>query len=103
VTRYVIIGAGGIGVTFAAELQRAGRDVVLVARGAQLDALRAGELRYSRPDETRLLDLPAIGDPGEIELTVDDVLVLATKTQDVEPVIAHWARRPVRQADGTLP
>jgi len=102
VTRYVIIGAGGIGVTFAAELQRAGRDVVLVARGAQLDALRAGELRYSRPDETRLLDLPAIGDPGEIELTVDDVLVLATKTQDVEPVIAHWARRPVRQADGTL-
>jgi glycine/D-amino acid oxidase-like deaminating enzyme len=42
--RYVIIGAGGIGVTFAAELHRAGRDVVLVARGAQLDALRSGEL-----------------------------------------------------------
>jgi thiosulfate/3-mercaptopyruvate sulfurtransferase len=100
--RYVIVGAGGIGVTFAAELHRAGRDVVLVARGVQLDALRSGELRYARPDGTRRLDLPAVGDPGEIELTAGDVLVLATKTQDVEPVIAQWARRPVRQADGAV-
>jgi ketopantoate reductase len=34
VSRYVIIGAGGIGVTLAAQLQGAGREVVLVARGA---------------------------------------------------------------------
>jgi thiosulfate/3-mercaptopyruvate sulfurtransferase len=101
VSRYVIVGAGGIGVTLAAELQRAGRDVVLVARGAQLAALRAGELQYARPDGTRRLDLPAAGDPGEIDLVADDVLVLATKTQDVEPVIAQWASRPVRLADGT--
>jgi len=100
VSRYVIVGAGGIGVTFAAELQRVGRDVVLVARGAQLAALRAGQLRYARPDGSRLLDLRSIGDPSEIDLTADDVLVLATKTQDVEPVIAQWAPRPVRLADG---
>jgi len=102
VSRYVIVGAGGIGVTFAAELQRSGRDVVLVARGAQLAALRAGEVRYARPDRTRRLELPAVGDPGEIELDAGDVLVLATKTQDVEPVIAQWAPRPVRLADGTV-
>jgi thiosulfate/3-mercaptopyruvate sulfurtransferase len=101
-SRYVIVGAGGIGVTFAAELQRAGRDVVLVARGAQLAAVRAGELLYARPDGTRRLDLPAIADPSEIELTADDVLLLATKTQDVEPVIAQWAPRPVRLANGTV-
>jgi thiosulfate/3-mercaptopyruvate sulfurtransferase len=100
-SRYVIVGAGGIGVTVAAELQRAGGEVALVARGAQLAAVRAGELRYARPDGTRRLDLRGIGDPGEIELTADDVLVLATKTQDVEPVIAQWAPRPVRLADGT--
>jgi thiosulfate/3-mercaptopyruvate sulfurtransferase len=102
VSRYVIVGAGGIGVTFAAELQSTGRDVVVVARGAQLAALRDGAVRYARPDGTRRLELPAIGDPSEIELTPGDVLVLATKTQDVEPVIAQWAPRPVRLADGTL-
>jgi thiosulfate/3-mercaptopyruvate sulfurtransferase len=101
VSRYLIVGAGGIGVTFAAELQRAGREVVLVARGSQLAALRAGQLRYARPDGTRPLSLPGIGAPDEIELADGDVLVLATKTQDVEPVIAQWARRPVKQADGT--
>ena len=101
-SRYVIVGAGGIGVTFAAELQRAGREVVLVSRGAQLAALRDGQLRYARPDGTRQLDVAAIGDPSEVELALGDVLVLATKTQDVEPVIAQWAPRPVRQADGTV-
>jgi thiosulfate/3-mercaptopyruvate sulfurtransferase len=100
-SRYVIVGAGGIGVTFAAELQRAGRDVALVARGAQLAAVRAGGLQYARPDGTRRLNLHTIGDPSEIELTADDVLVLATKTQDIEPAIAQWAPRPVRLADGT--
>ena len=74
--------------------------MVLVARGAQLAAMRAGELRYARPDGNRRLCLPGIGDPGELELTPDDVLLLATKTQDVEPVIAQWAPRPIRLADG---
>jgi thiosulfate/3-mercaptopyruvate sulfurtransferase len=100
VTRYIIIGAGGVGVTVAAELQRAGREVVLVARGTQLAFLRAGKLRYARPDGVRYLDLPAVGDPAEVDLTPDDVLVLATKTQDAEAAIADWAWRPVAHADG---
>jgi thiosulfate/3-mercaptopyruvate sulfurtransferase len=99
-SRYIVVGAGGVGVTIAAELQRAGRDVVLVARGAQLDFLRAGKLRYTRPDGARLLDLPVAGDPGEVELTPDDVLVLATKTQDAAEAIADWAGQPVRYPDG---
>jgi thiosulfate/3-mercaptopyruvate sulfurtransferase len=101
VSRYIIIGAGGVGVTAAAELQRAGREVVVVARGAQLAFLRAGKLRYARPDGVRYLDLPAVGDPGEVDLTPDDVLVLATKTQDAEAAIADWAWRPVAHVDGT--
>jgi len=100
VTRYVIIGAGAVGVTLAAELQRAGEDVVLAARGAQLAALRAGTMRYVRPDGTRILDLPSVGGPAELDLTADDVLVLATKSQDVEQAAADWAWRPVAQAGG---
>jgi thiosulfate/3-mercaptopyruvate sulfurtransferase len=98
--RYIIIGAGAVGVTIAAELQRVGRDVLLVARGGQLAALRAGTLRYARPDGTRLLRLSAAAGPGEAALRDGDVLVLATKTQDADPVLADWAWRPVASAAG---
>ena len=100
-SRYIVIGAGGVGVSIAAELQRAGREVVVVARGAQLEFLRAGKMRYTRPDGARYLELPVIGDPAEVDLTPDDVLVLATKTQDAETAVADWAWRPVRDPDGT--
>jgi ketopantoate reductase len=100
-TRYIIIGAGAVGITFAAELQGAGRDVVVAARGAQLAALRAGTMRYHRPDGSRTLDLPAVAAPDELELTPADVLVLATKTQDAEQAAGGWAWRPVRCPDGS--
>ncbi|OAA27530.1 ketopantoate reductase [Frankia sp. EI5c] len=93
--RYVIIGAGAAGVTLAAELSRVGRPAVLVARGRQLELARAGKLRYFRPDGARTLDLPAVGGPAEIALEADDVLVLATKTQQAEEALAEWARAPV--------
>jgi thiosulfate/3-mercaptopyruvate sulfurtransferase len=100
VNRYIVIGAGAIGVTLAAELRRAGRDVLVVARGSQLDALRAGTLRYARPDGTRVLDLPAAAGPDEVTLAGGDVLIVATKTQDADAVLADWAWRPVASAGG---
>ena len=41
VMRYIVLGAGAIGGTIGGRLAQAGHDVVLVARGAHLDALRA--------------------------------------------------------------
>ncbi|MEX5709050.1 rhodanese-like domain-containing protein [Parafrankia sp. FMc6] len=95
-SRYVIIGAGAVGATVAAQLHGAGIDAVLVARGANLEALRAGGLRYIRPDSDRRLPLPAVGGPDEIDLLPGDVLVLATKSQDTEALVAQWAWQPVR-------
>ena len=100
VTRYIIIGAGAIGVTLAAELQRAGKDILVIARGGQLDALRAGTLRYARPDGTRDLAIPAAAGPDEVTLAEGDVLIVATKTQDADAVLADWAWRPVASAGG---
>jgi thiosulfate/3-mercaptopyruvate sulfurtransferase len=93
--RYVIVGAGAVGVTLAAELRRAGREVVLVGRGRQLELLRAGGVRYFNPDDAWALDVPAAGGPDEVGLDLDDVLVLATKTQQAEEALAVWARQPV--------
>ena len=94
-TRYVIIGAGAVGATVAAELHAAGSDVLVVARGPHLEALRAGGLRYIRPDGIRTLRLPVAGGPEDVTLHADDVLVLAVKSQDTESVLRDWAWRPV--------
>jgi thiosulfate/3-mercaptopyruvate sulfurtransferase len=98
----VIIGAGAIGVTFAAELHRAGHAVALIARGAQLQAARDGGISYVRPDGERRLSFDVHGSPEEITLRDDDILVLATKTQDAADALATWASQPVTLADGSL-
>jgi len=94
VTRYVIIGAGAVGATLAAELHTAGRSVLLVARGPHLEALRTG-LRYLRPDGEHRVAVP-VAAAEDVELTEQDVLVLATKAQDAEAALADWAWRPVK-------
>lgn len=81
--RYVVLGAGAIGGAVGAGLHRAGRAVVLVARGAHLDALRRDGLELRAPARSERLAIPVAGAPGEIGLGAGDVVLLATKTQDV--------------------
>src|SRR5215472_8354162 len=93
--RYIIIGAGAVGGTIGGCLFQGGHDVVLVARGAHLGALRARGLRLATPSGTHQLDIPVAGGPGELRLRSDDVLILATKTQDAGALLAEWAWQPV--------
>lgn len=85
--RYVIVGAGAIGGTIGGRLHEAGRDVVLVARGTHLDALRRDGLVLAEPDRVRTLHVPAAASVTEARLTDDDLLVMATKLQDAGPVL----------------
>ncbi|MFF2658704.1 ketopantoate reductase family protein [Kitasatospora sp. NPDC058032] len=93
--RYIIIGAGAVGGTIGARLHEGGHDVVLVARGAHLAALRTDGLRFGTPQGVRTLRIPAVGGPREVALRADDVLVLAVKTQDTAAALAAWAPCPV--------
>ena len=93
--RYIIIGAGAVGGTIGGRLAQGGHEVVLVARGAHLDALRTDGLRLATPLGTGTLKVPAVAGPDEVELRPGDVLVLATKSQDSVPVLTEWARQPV--------
>jgi 2-dehydropantoate 2-reductase len=93
--RYIIVGAGGVGGTIGGCLFQGGHEVVLVARGAHLDALRAHGLRLATPLRTFPLAIPAVAGPAELELREDDVLIVATKTQDAAAVLGEWAWRPV--------
>jgi 2-dehydropantoate 2-reductase len=96
--RYIVIGAGAVGGTIGGCLFQAGHDVVLVARGAHLDALRTHGLRLATPLGTQTLRIPAVAGPAELELRDGDVLVLSTKGQDTVGVLEQWAWQPVRGA-----
>ncbi len=98
-TRYVIIGAGAIGGTTAAELHRAGRDVLLVARGEHGRLIAERGLDYRTPDGAELVPVPVVGGPDEVELRSDDILVVAVKAHDTESALAGWAYRRVIGAD----
>lgn len=80
--RFVVYGAGAIGGVIGACLSAAGRDVVLVARGAHLQAMRAEGLRLETPVSASVHDIPVVENPADLDLGGDDVVVLAMKTQD---------------------
>lgn len=94
--RYIIIGAGAVGGTVGGRLAEAGREVVLVARGAHAAALRADGLRLRVPQGELSYRLPVVSGPDELgTLRADDVLVLAVKTQDGEAALRAWSSAPV--------
>lgn len=99
--RYVIIGVGAIGGTLAARLaQHASAPPLVVARGANAEAITAGGLRLHSPDDEVAVDAPVVTNPAEAELTTDDVLVFATKTHQLQTALLEWVDRPVRDSTG---
>ena len=80
--RYVVYGAGAVGGVIGGRLFEHGHDVVLIARGAHLDALRSNGLELQSPDGTVTLPVPAAGGPAEAGVNEGDVVILAMKGQD---------------------
>ena len=79
--RYVVFGAGAIGATIGARLFESGHNVVLIARGPHLEAMRTDGLRFGDPERTRVLRIPLAGAPAEVSWRPDDVVILAVKAQ----------------------
>ncbi|HEV8064528.1 MAG TPA: 2-dehydropantoate 2-reductase N-terminal domain-containing protein, partial [Acidimicrobiales bacterium] len=89
--RYLILGAGAIGAAIGGRLFRAGHDVVLIARGAHLEALQTGGLELRDPEITEVLAVAAVGTIEEAEPGGHDVVMLATKSQHSEALLAELA------------
>ena len=87
--RVAVIGAGGVGGYFGARLAQAGNDVVFVARGAHLDALRSRGLRVDSAAGNVVLDVMATDDPAS--LAPVDVVMFCVKLWDVEHGAAQIA------------
>ncbi|WP_087005050.1 ketopantoate reductase family protein [Rhizobium sullae] len=92
-TRYVIIGAGAVGASLAAQFEQSGIKYALVGRGAQISHIRKHGLNYQRPSGTRQIDLNAFDLADPPELTSDDILLLTVKSQDAAGALAFWSWR----------
>jgi 2-dehydropantoate 2-reductase len=80
--KFVIYGVGAIGGVLAAKLALSGAEVVGIARGPQLAAIREKGLLLRTPAGEEHVRFGAAGDPDEIEFESDDVIILSMKTQD---------------------
>lgn len=80
--RFVVYGAGAIGGVVGARMFENGHDVVLIARGAHYETIRDHGLRIQSPDDDTTLQIPVVDHPSQLDLTSDDVIFLAMKSQD---------------------
>jgi 2-dehydropantoate 2-reductase len=77
------MGSGGVGGYFGARLARGGADVVFIARGAHLEAMRNHGLRIENENEPiELPEVNATDDPSSIGLV--DLILFAVKLWDTE-------------------
>jgi len=102
VTRYVFVGAGAVGSALGGLLAQNGTAVLLVARGDHARAMTDHGLTVRCPDTILTVPVPVVTTPDQARLTLDDVLVLTTKTHQAEAAINEWADVPVHGNDGAV-
>jgi 2-dehydropantoate 2-reductase len=76
--RIAIVGAGAVGGYYGARLAQAGHDVTLIARGANLEAIRAEGVRVRSAAGAFAVPVRAESDPALVGPV--DLVVLAVKT-----------------------
>jgi 2-dehydropantoate 2-reductase len=89
--KYCVVGAGSIGGFVGAKLALAGEDMTLVARGANLQAIRAHGMRVIMADGTEHIarDIRTVATPAEAG--PQDVVILCMKAHQVAPVAKNIA------------
>src|SRR5881394_1941618 len=80
--RIAIVGAGGVGGYFGGRLAAAGADVIFLARGAHLEALRTRGLRIVSPKGDVVL--PRVNVTGTAADIRADVIFFTVKLYDAE-------------------
>lgn len=76
--KVAVIGAGAVGGYYGARLAQAGHDVTLIARGANLEAIRANGFRVRSATGELAAQIRAASDPSRVGPV--DLVVFAVKT-----------------------
>jgi 2-dehydropantoate 2-reductase len=86
-----IVGAGAIGGFLGARLALAGEEVTLIARGANLAAIRERGLTLDYADGRREIATPALATSDMREAGQQDVVIAAVKAQQLPAIVADMA------------
>lgn len=90
--RFVVVGAGAVGGVIGGRLHQHGHDVVLVARGAHHEAIRAGGLQLRAPEESVRLPIPTYDRADAVPYEAGDVVLLCVKGQDTAGALTALQR-----------
>jgi 2-dehydropantoate 2-reductase len=96
--RIAVMGAGGVGGYFGARLAQAGSEVVFIARGRHLEAMRAKGLALKGPLGHAQLKVRAVENPADAGTA--DVVMFAVKLWDTES--AAQSIRPLLASGGVV-
>ena len=90
--RFIVYGAGAVGGVVGAGLVREGYEVVLIARGDHGATIAAKGLTLTDPTGVRTLSISVVAHPRECTFTDDDVVLLATKSQDTLEALTELSK-----------
>ena len=96
--RVGLVGPGGVGAGFGAYLAAAGHEVVALARGRHLEAIRAEGLIVRRPGGEQRV--PVLASDSATELGTVDLVLFAVKLWDTETAAQQMA--PMLGAQATV-
>lgn len=85
--RVIVYGVGAVGGVIATALAHAGQEVVGVARGPRLDAIRTTGLTLRNPEGSIHAQFEGAASAQDIEFRPDDAILLVIKGQDTVPAL----------------
>ncbi|PTX47138.1 ketopantoate reductase family protein [Allosediminivita pacifica] len=94
--RVIIYGVGAVGGVIGAALVLKGIEVVGIARGGMLEAIREKGLRLRGPEIDTTVRFQCVSAPADIDFRPDDAILLCMKTQDTEMALEELREAGVR-------
>lgn len=82
--KYLVIGAGGTGGCIAGALAEAGKDVTLIARNQNLQAIREHGLRIRKDDTEKTIPVKAVAEEEYREIA--DIIFICVKGYSLESI-----------------
>ena len=87
--RFIIFGAGAIGMSLGGVLSLSKNQTILIGREYNITPIRAEGLKLNTPRGLIKVDVPIVAGPSEIEFSPDDLVFLTTKSHQTETAISE--------------